>query len=253
MSKDIQVVSSWLAEWRNDLLRGSGKDPLVHLDVASSKLLRLLEDLVFPLTLDYDNSIKKIIREEQEFSKNAGVNVLCVVHEVLHWNQGDNHFVSPIVLSEVQYSIDKIAQTITFSCSEERFLNPFLEKTFEQQFDQNLETWLEKNELPEHWQRKQEKVLGNFHYHRFVLLRDFDDYSNNDALLASPLGIYLQERTPREGELVKDSKATIYPMDLDQKAAFNKIVSGQDLVVEGPPGAGKSQVIANLLFLCGAQ
>ena len=248
MSKDIQVVSSWLAEWRNDLLRGSGKDPLVHLDVASSKLLRLLEDLVFPLTLDYDNSIKKIIREEQEFSKNAGVNVLCVVHEVLQWNQGDNHFVSPIVLSEVQYSIDKIAQTITFYCSEERFLNPFLEKTFEQQFDQNLETWLEKNELPEHWQLSTEKVLGNFHYHRFVLLRDFDDYSNNDAILASPLGIFLQERSPRGGELVKDSKATIYPMDIDQKAAFNKIVSGQDLVVEGPPGAGKSQVIANLLF-----
>lgn len=248
MSKDIQAVSSWLAEWRNDLLRGSGKDPLVHLDVASPKLLRLPENVVFPITLDFDNSIKKIIREEQEFSKSAGVNVLCVVHEVLHWNQGDNHFVSPIELSEVQYSIDKIAQTITFSCSEERFLNPFLEKTFEQKFDQNLETWLEKNELPEHWQRKQEKVLGNFHYHRFVLLRDFDDYSNSNALLASPLGIYLQERTPRVGELVKDSKATIYPMDVDQKEAFEKIVSGQDLVVEGPPGAGKSQVIANLLF-----
>ncbi len=248
MSKDIQAVSSWLAEWRNDLLRGSGKDPLVHLDIASPKLLRLPEDAVFPITLDFDNSIKKIIREEQEFSKNAGVNVLCVVHEVLHWNQGDNHFVCPIELSEVQYSIDKIAQTITFSCSEERFLNPFLEKTFEQQFDRNLETWLEQNELPENWRRIQEKVLGNFHYHRFVLLRDFDDYSNNDAFLASPLGIYLQERTPREGELVLASKVSIYPMDVDQKEAFEKIVSGKDLVVEGPPGAGKSQVIANVLF-----
>jgi hypothetical protein len=248
MSKDIQVVSSWLAEWRNDLLRGSGKDPLVHLDVASSKLLRLPEDAVFPLTLDYDNSIKKIIREEQEFSKNAGVNVLCVVHEVLHWNQGENHFVSPIALSEVQYSIDKIAQTITFSCSEERFLNPFLEKTFEQQFDQNLETWLEKNELPEHWQRKQEKVLGNFHYHRFVLLRDFDEYAQNDAVQSSPLGVFLQERTALSSESKQSADATIYPMDADQFQAFQKIVSGNDLVVEGPPGAGKSQVIANVLF-----
>ena len=115
MSKDIQAVSSWLAEWRNDLLRGSGKDPLVHLDVLSPKLLRLLEDAVFPLTLDYDNSIKKIIREEQEFSKNAGVNVLCVVHEVLHWTDGDNSFLSPIELSEVQYSIDKIAQKINLT------------------------------------------------------------------------------------------------------------------------------------------
>ena len=113
MSKDIQAVSSWLAEWRNDLLRGSGKDPLVNLSPNLAKLLELPVDDAFPMSIDLDSQIKKIIREEQEFSKNAGVNVLCVVHEVLHWTDGDNSFVSPIELSEVQYSIDKIAQKIT--------------------------------------------------------------------------------------------------------------------------------------------
>ena len=81
MSKDIQAVSSWLAEWRNDLLRGSGKDPLVNLSPNLAKLLELPVDDAFPMSIDLDSQIKKIIREEQEFSKNAGVNVLCVVHE----------------------------------------------------------------------------------------------------------------------------------------------------------------------------
>jgi hypothetical protein len=248
MSKDIQAVSSWLAEWRNDLLRGSGKDPLVNLSQNLAKLLELPVDDAFPMCIDFDSQIKKIIRDEQEFSKNAGVNVLCVVHEVLHWTDGNNSFVSPIELSEVQYSVDKIAQKITFSVAEERFLNPFLEKTFEQKFDQSLAAWLEKDQLPADWKRVSVRFLGNFHYHRFVLLRDFDEYPNNHEVFSSPLGIFVQERRPNVAEFGTASEDYIYPMDVDQKVAFNTIVSGNDLVVEGPPGAGKSQVIANVLF-----
>ena len=63
MSKDIQAVSSWLAEWRNDLLRGSGKDPLVNLSPNLAKLLELPVDDAFPMSIDLDSQIKKIIRD----------------------------------------------------------------------------------------------------------------------------------------------------------------------------------------------
>ena len=248
MSKDFSTFSSWLAEWRNDLLRGSGKDPLVDITHSESKLVELPFYDALELTLPLDAKIKRILKEEQEFSKNAGVQVLCVVHEVLQWQDGTHAYETPIFLSEVAYRINKIEQTITFSIAEEQFLNPFLEKNFEQKFEQNLSTWLEKINFPESWQRKPAKYLGNFHYHRFVLLRDFDEYAQNNAVSSTPLGVFLQERKTLSSETIQSSEATIYPMDADQSQAFQKIVSGCDLVVEGPPGSGKSQVIANVLF-----
>lgn len=248
MSKDLQALSSWLTEWRNDLLRGSGKDPLVDIAQSESKLVDLPLDDLLAFTLPMDARIKKIIKEEQEFSKNSGVRVLCVVHEVLQWQDGMHVLETPIWLSEVEYCVDKIAQTVTFSIAEERFLNPFLEKNFEQKFERNLSDWLEKNDLPELWHRKTAKYLGNFHYHRYILLRDFDEYAQNEALYSSPLGVFLQARTALSYDTPEASDAYVYPMDTDQRLAFNKVVSGADLVVEGPPGAGKSQVIANVLF-----
>ncbi len=245
MRKTTSSQQEWLSYWREDLLRGSNKDPLVDLKTSVDKWIALEhpEDQ----SLAADVKIKKIIGEQQDLYKNAGVNVLCLIREVLHWNDDKQAYITPIYLSEVEFSWDKIHQAVKLSIAEDYFLNPFLEKMFASKFETGLEEWLTQHDLPESWSRNSTAILGNFHYHRFALLRDFDTLESM-TLHDSSLGYYLQERPNERIELYKTEEAFIFPMDVDQTRVFSEVAAGNPLVVEGPPGSGKSQVLANLLF-----
>jgi len=240
--------TSWLAEWRNDLLRGSSSDPLVDLSGHLMKLIELHDISENQVYLPWDAKTKRLLAEQQDFFKQSGVNVLCLVHEVLVWSDGNKQFETPIFLSEVRFKIDKIEQCVNLEINDEQLLNPFLEKTFEQKFDKSFRDWLDKNSMPETWSRKTVRYLGNFHYHRFVLLKDYDEYQNNLSLSECVLGIFLQDRAPEISPINKPSFAAIYPMDQSQQNVFDEVLAGNHLVVEGPPGSGKSQIISNLLF-----
>ncbi len=239
---------AWFGQWREDLLRGSGRDPLINLRHHESRLLDLGVGDAEQFQLPYDAALKRILREQQEFRKASGVNVLCLVEEVLHWSDGESQFVSPIYLKEISFTIDKINNTVTLVANEVAFVNPFLEKLFQQRFDQDFVAWLESDSMPEHWQRERTALLGNFHYHRYVLLRDFDDYLQVSEIKATPLKHYLLETHPLQPREHTFETCGVFPLDPDQRRVFQRIASGENLVVEGPPGSGKSQVLANLLF-----
>jgi hypothetical protein len=240
--------SSWIAEWRDDLLRGSTTDPLLNISPDEERFFSLEQEEVIQFVLPINAKSKKLIKEHQEFYKNAGINVLCLVREVLEWWADQNFRCTPITLSTCSYEVDKVNGQIRFEASQECFLNPFLPKIFAQKFGVNFSDWLDRGILPDHWRRRKVQILGNFHYHRFVLLRDFDDYRQNEKSVDSLLGYYLQQRERPTADSKQKSEHFIYPMDSDQKAAFDKVVSGIDLVIEGAPGSGKSQVLTNLLF-----
>lgn len=248
MSQNSNDSISWLNHWREDLLRGSGKDPLVNLQRDSNKLLFLSENVESQFQLDLDAQLRKILAEQQDFFKTSGVNVLCIVHEILYWEDSNQTFQTPVFLSEVLYEIDKINKRVIFHISEDTFVNPFLEKSFQQRFDQDFSTWLVEQTLPESWSREKVQLLGNFHYHRFALLRDFDDYLNNLSVNHTPLDFFLQVKTHENVKIESLEASTIFPMDTDQQRVFHSISAGQNLVVQGPPGSGKSQVLSNLLF-----
>lgn len=237
---------SWLSPWREDLLRGSNKDPLVDLKSSTDKWMYV--DVSEGRSIQVDLRIKKIIREQQEWFKNAGVNALCLIHDVLNWQDENHSYETPIFLSEVVYRWDKINQTITLSISEEQFLNPFLVKMFATNFDIELSLWLEQTDWPVAWSRKTVSILGNFHYHRFALLRDFDSLEAKTDFNESLLGFYMQEKVVNRMEPQFSPSPVIFPMDIDQCYVFCDIAVGNQLVVEGPPGSGKSQVLVNLLF-----
>jgi very-short-patch-repair endonuclease len=107
---------------------------------------------------------------------------------------------------------------------------------------------------------RQKTVLGNFSYAKLPMVRDLQ--GSVDALAGHDL-IAALAGDAEARQAVRDRRVEVDPQLPDQTApadeflvldadssqnfAINKILSGQDLVIKGPPGTGKSQTISNLI------
>lgn len=106
-----------------------------------------------------------------------------------------------------------------------------------------------------------ELVLGTFSFAKYLMWQDLA--ARSDQLLKSPMVKHLLERSvggegylasgdfPRPNELDrKVNPADLFtplPADSSQLAAVVASASGCDFVLDGPPGTGKSQTIANMI------
>lgn len=105
-----------------------------------------------------------------------------------------------------------------------------------------------------------EVVLGTFSFAKYLMWKDLAD--RVDQLRESPLVRHLLERTPESAytgaghfPAPETLDATIdpahvfapLPADSSQLAAVIASASGGDFVLDGPPGTGKSQTIANMI------
>ena len=105
----------------------------------------------------------------------------------------------------------------------------------------------------------EEMVLGTFSFAKYLMWKDLAD--RKDQLIKSPLVKHLIERTgegfgsggdfPRPEELdhkIDPSRLfTPLPADSSQLAAVVASENGCNFVLDGPPGTGKSQTIANMI------
>jgi very-short-patch-repair endonuclease len=109
-------------------------------------------------------------------------------------------------------------------------------------------------------------VLGNFSYAKLPMVKDLEsatealvqnelicaiagDEAARDAVRSRHPAVSLDEpdRTPVADEFL------VLDADASQSYVINAVVKGADLVVEGPPGTGKSQTIANLIATLAAR
>lgn len=105
-------------------------------------------------------------------------------------------------------------------------------------------------------------VLGNFSYAKLPMVRDLDLVLSNGELLEHDLLVAIAgdasaatalknrhpEVTPDEPDrLPPADEFLVLDADSSQSYVINAVTRGGDLVVEGPPGTGKSQTIANLI------
>jgi hypothetical protein len=91
-------------------------------------------------------------------------------------------------------------------------------------------------------------VLGQFAQNGNFLFREYEELklTHDSDSLENLFERYFDkgaiEAIPREEHLFP-----IFPLDASQENALLKVRQGKSLVVEGPPGTGKSQLIANLV------
>ena len=105
-----------------------------------------------------------------------------------------------------------------------------------------------------------EKVLGNFSFLKYPMVQDINRIIESStahmilsALAGNNEGIENLNDTGKEFTIEELSNLNpvvenlIFPADSSQHAAIGAVLGGKSIVIQGPPGSGKSQTIANLI------
>ncbi|WP_197379976.1 DUF3320 domain-containing protein [Mycolicibacterium mengxianglii] len=111
------------------------------------------------------------------------------------------------------------------------------------------------------WRVEPSVVLSTFSFHKEAMFKDLQD--NEDVIIDHPVVRALSTRNPADqtGEFIFDP---VDPADIDnaappehmplvldadssQRAAIAAALAGRSFVMDGPPGTGKSQTIANMI------
>lgn len=205
----------------------------------------------------FDQTIASIFKKANEFKKETGTNPLCLAVGLLQWKIKSKEVHTPILLIPLKPKYSKINQSIQFESSlDEGFMNPFLSTYFASEFDitvpsfcnsTNLVTdfleWLNSTSIPFLFQEKQ--LIGNFHHHRFQILKDLEGLFNEPIIGNNVEQILGNEEKSEEVEIVLTND-NLFPADNDQLNVFNQL-QHSNTVIQGPPGTGKSQVLTNVL------
>lgn len=205
-----------------------------------------------------DPAFRQLIRKAVLHKRNQDTDTFMLAFGGIEWTYKNKKVCTPVLLFPAGYHHDKVRQQYTVSIEQDNFfLNPFLKNELLRSYDIVLEPAAEKEyshyltniydllrEKGFLFAERELKLLGNFHHHRFHILRDLELLKEEEL---SPLvkNILGHEAADQPEELPLE-KQNILPSDPDQLRIFDLFRKG-NLVIQGPPGTGKSQVLTNLL------
>ncbi|MBX6363594.1 MAG: DUF4011 domain-containing protein, partial [Gemmatimonadetes bacterium] len=227
-----------------------------------------------------DRSLRRLHELAQGTVEEQGVNTLFLALGMLHYYEAESSDVllkAPILLLPVQLERKSANAAFTLRAGEDDpLINPALVEYLRRSFGISLP------ELPEvtddydpqslyldvgeaigrmpRWKVTNEIFLALFSFQKFVMYKDLE--KNKEVIGAHRLIRRLCLRSDAEASI--GLPADVASMDLDaehppeatfqvvdadasQLRAIAAVARGHDLVLEGPPGTGKSQTITNLV------
>ena len=237
-------------------------------------------------TLHYPDEMERILKKNFAEAKQAieetGANMLYLVIGFLEWKEAEHSDVScfaPLVMIPVKLEkagLDKKTLTYKYRVSytgEDIVSNLTLREKFKRDFGLILPEF-EEDMTPEIYFEALQPIVESMSGARII--REF----SLDFLLFSKINMYLdldEERWPEEKKINKhhilenffkgsenisntfaqeyfiddneEAKTTklIRDADSSQHSAIIDVIKGENLVIEGPPGTGKSQTITNII------
>lgn len=229
-----------------------------------------------------DKSLLRLDEQARASIEEQGVNTLFLALAMLHYKESpasDVTLKAPIVLLPVELSRKSVRSGYSIRATDdEPMVNPALVELLRQQYgitlpslpdsqtiseDHNLQDLLstvrESIVGKEGWSIKTDIYLGLFSFQKLVMYKDLE--ANTESLKKHRLIRQLITRTgmPLSGlpkEIRDMDLDTEYPpeaggqvVDADSSQLRAIVAAGRnlDLVIEGPPGTGKSQTITNLI------
>ncbi|MFP4632526.1 MAG: DUF3320 domain-containing protein [Halobacteriales archaeon] len=208
--------------------------------------------------------------------RDAGYNALYLALGFLEWKPEDHDVVrAPLVLVPVSLERDGVGGSYEVEWTEDEVTgNPALDiKLQDEGFElpeftpperhHDVRTYLEtvdqRAKDRDDWQVTPDVRLGFFDFTRYEMYRDLDPERWEDArpperhpVLPALLGE--DEADEPEGvdageldDLSPEDVHHVLDADPSQAAAIEDVRRGRDLVIEGPPGTGKSQTIVNMI------
>lgn len=237
---------------------------------------------------EHDKRLLKLFRDSRASLEENGVNTLYAAVGILEWkddNVREGIQKAPILLVPVELKRKSVSQAFSLrKIDEDPRINTTLLEMLRQKFQLEIDGL---DPLPEDdngidakkvlqifkravrdlsgWEVKAEVWLGQFSFSKFLLWKDLND--RMEALLENRVVAHLVN-TPEAafsstGEEIHSHeldgkfppKDVFCPRSADssQLAAVMAAAAGQDFVLEGPPGTGKSQTISNIIAQCVAE
>ena len=230
---------------------------------------------------DMDRILGRLYSESREVIEETGVNMLYLVIGFLEWNDFNDNTkrFAPLIMVPVQIekgSLDTATQTYNYKLSytdEDIVTNLALKVKLQRDMGAYLPE-LEEGMNPEQYLASFETLLRNnptFKIHREFAL-DFLKFSKILMYLDLDPSRWPEDKSLLSNETLKNiflsaqdgdtSLASDYPIDFtpdaeavrlivdadsSQHSAIIDVHKGKSLVIEGPPGTGKSQTITNII------
>ncbi len=261
-ARSLQLVQSEAATVFEQLVTQEQRLPLfgndklgegLHVDLASNKLnYRALH----------------LRREARSIIEETGTNSLYLALGVLHWQpENSNQFVQapllllPVTLEQVrqkgqeQYFLSYSGEDIEVNRSlQEKLANRFQTKLPPFTEECTFNEWLalvrdEVNFQPE-WKVTADMWLDFFSFTRLLMYRDLNDKQWPETQFDRVQHLFNAQASRAEAlPLAANADLPlVLEADSSQRAVVQQaLLSQRSLVVEGPPGTGKSQTIANLI------
>lgn len=238
---------------------------------------------------DMERRLKKISGDAQTAVEESGTNILYLSLGFLEWYEDDNSneknraplILIPITLERGKFDARAFRYRYSLSYSGEDITpNLSLAEKLKQDFgialpdiDEDLqpERYFEQVRTAvaekRRWRVTREMTLGMFSFGKLLMYLDLDPakWPTTGPLAKHPIITTLLEGA-READgnpygetynIDADQQAAAIPLVVDadssQHSAIIDAVSGRNLVIEGPPGTGKSQTITNLVAIALAQ
>ena len=232
---------------------------------------------------DLDAGLIQLYRKAKTDLQEGGANTLFLALGILKWKQASEEarsYRAPLILVPVKLERRSAASRVKITLhDDETVFNMTLLEMLRQDFDLRLHDL--EGELPKDdsgvdvaliWDRVrkavrdvkgfevvEEVVLSTFSFAKYLMWKDLSD--RTAELKASPFVAHLIDhpRDPYEGsatfmkpseidEKIDPSELFMpLPADSTQIVAVHASAQGGDFVLEGPPGTGKSQTIANII------
>jgi len=222
----------------------------------------------------------RIYSKASSVMEEQGYNVLFISLGCLEWYESDNSDIklrAPIILVPVELLRSSVRSKFKLKLHEEDqyIINPALIVKMQRDFDINISPINEEKEeinpteifeeiksaiKPyERWRITNDIHLSLFSFAKFIMYKDIEKFLgsllNNNIIkmicgqyneMHPSLGLLTEEK---ELDRILDPHKTFQILDADssQQQAILAAKNGKSLVIEGPPGTGKSQTIANII------
>lgn len=236
-------------------------------------------------TLHYPDTLEGLLRKRRIEANSAiqetGSNLLYLAIGFLKWKQdinSDKELHAPLLLIPIQ--IEKgtpnketgvYSYTIEYN-GEDLFSNISLQYKIKNEFGIEIPTFTEEL-TPEQYFEKINKICESrveligvsrkfaidfFHFSKLLMYLDLDssNWPDNrrleDHKVLSELAgdiVVTSKKLISESKLTSETEKIALVMDADgsQRDAISQVMQGHNLIIEGPPGTGKSQTISNLI------
>ncbi len=238
-----------------------------------------LQTLHYPS--DLEKILKKIDRNAKSILQETGANMLYLILGVLEWTESDNSEVklkSPLInipVSLTRGSLNKKTNTYEYKLEyngESIDTNKSLAEKLKNDFNIILPELTEELSYNDYmlevkkicknkknWKIKHEISLDFLQFNKILMYKDLDtevwgnSLGENVVLNELFLGKEVSgiSYAPEEYNIDENPIANKIPLVLDadssQHSAIVDVLNGKNVVIEGPPGTGKSQTISNMI------